>query len=88
MAGSDSVIYIDGGSFSCSGANSIAVYADGGTIIINDFSFSAVNGKKYGVDNGGQILVSKSCSADKPTGLSSGCTVTDNGDGYWLIKEN
>ena len=66
----------------------MALYADGGTIVVDNCKFSAINGKRYAVANGGQILVSKTFSPDKPTSVAAGNIVTDNGDGYWLIAEN
>ncbi len=87
-AEADSTIYINGGSFSTSGANSITIYANGGTIIIENLKSVTANGSRYGVDNGGKILVSKEYSPSAPTSLASGCSVTDNGDGYWLITKN
>lgn len=88
MATSGSTITISGGSYSVSGADSTALYADGGTIVVDNCKFSAINGKRYAVANGGQILVSKTFSPDKPTSVAAGNVVTDNGDGYWLIAEN
>ena len=87
-AEADSTIYINGGSFSTSGANSITIYANGGTIVIEKIDSLTANGSRYGVDNGGKILVSKEYSSSAPTSLASGCTVTDDGDGYWLITKN
>ena len=88
-AEADSTIYINGGSFSTSGANSITIYANGGTIIIENLKSVTANGSRYGVDNGGKILVSMKYSPSAPTtSLASGCSVTDNGDGYWLITKN
>lgn len=87
-AEADSTIYINGGSFSTSGANSITIYANGGTIVIEKIDSLTANGSRYGVDNGGKILVSKEYSSSAPKSLASGCTVTDDGDGYWLITKN
>ena len=88
IAEENSTVYINSGSFSSSGAKSIVVYANGGTIIVENISSISANGKKFGVDNGGQILISKTYSATAPTSLASGCIATDNGDGYWLITKN
>ncbi len=87
-AEADSTIYINGGSFSTSGANSITIYANGGTIVIEKIDSLTANGSRYGVDNGGKILVSKEYSSSAPKSLASGCTVTEDGDGYWLITKN
>lgn len=86
-AGTDSTIYINGGSFSSSGANSVVIFADGGTIIVEDIDSITANGRRFGVENGGQILISKTYSPSKPTSVALGCTVTDNGDGYWLVTK-
>lgn len=86
-AGTDSTIYINGGSFSSSGAKSVVIFADGGTIIVEDIDSITANGGRFGVENGGQILISKTYSPSKPTSVASGCTVTDNGDGYWLVTK-
>lgn len=84
-AGDGSVITINGGSFSVSGYESEMFYAaDGGKIIIENCTISAVNGKRYAVEGTGQILVSKTFTASKPTGIADGCTVTET-DSYWLI---
>ncbi len=88
MATSGSTVTISGGSFSVSGAESTALYADGGTIVVDNCKFSYINGKRYAVANGGQILVSKTVSPSQPTSVAAGCIVNDNGDGYWLISEN
>ncbi len=88
MATSGSTVTISGGSFSVSGAESTALYADGGTIVVDNCKFSYINGKRYAVANGGQILVSKTVSPNQPTSVAAGCVVSDNGDGYWLISEN
>ena len=85
MATNGATVYVKGGQYSVAGASSIAMYADGGTIVVENCTFTAVNGKRYGAVNGGQILLSKTCSPSKPTSVVSGCTVTDNGD-YWLIS--
>ena len=87
IAEAESVIYINGGSFSSSGAQSIVIYANGGTIKIDNIDSITANGKRFGVANGGTILVSKEYSPSKPTSVAAGCKVTDNGDGYWLISQ-
>ena len=84
LAQNDGTVTVNGGSFGCSGANSILFYADGGTIVVEDCSISYVNGTRYGATNGGQILVSQVFASSQPS--VPGCTVTDNGDGYWLIS--
>ena len=86
-ASNGGTVYVNGGRYSSSGYQSIVIYADGGTVIVENCEFGGVNGKRFGVANGGQILVSKTASPSKPTSIADGCAVTDNGDGYWLITE-
>lgn len=62
------------------------LYADGGTIVVENVTFAYINGQAYGAVNGGQILVSKEFSPSQPTRVAANCTITDNGD-YWLIQE-
>ncbi|HJD23346.1 MAG TPA: SipW-dependent-type signal peptide-containing protein [Firmicutes bacterium] len=86
-ASAGGTVTINGGSVSSSGRDSVVLYADGGTIVVENVSFGGINGDAYGAANGGQILVSKTYSPSQPTRVADGCTVTDNGDGYWLIAE-
>lgn len=75
-----STVYINGGSYGSSGANSIIMYANGGTIIINKCDFGYANGSRYGVENGGKIMVAQSLG--KP--VANGYNVTEDGE-YWVI---
>ena len=84
MAVSGGTLYINGGSFSTSGANSVTIYADGGTIYVEKYDSIIANGRYFGVANGGVIYVSKIASASQPTSVSAG-TVSDGGE-YWVIK--
>ncbi len=86
IATADSTITINGGSVGSSGAGSVVLYADGGTIVVEDVDFAYANGRRYGAANGGQILVSKAYSPAEPTSIAAGCAVTDAGD-YWQIAE-
>ncbi len=86
IATADSTITINGGSVGSSGYQSVVLYADGGTIVVEDVDFAYVNGRRYGAANGGQILVSKAYSPAEPTSIAAGCAVTDAGD-YWQIAE-
>lgn len=85
MATNGATIYVNGGRFGSSGAQSTVIFADGGTIVVESCEFSGVNGKRYSVANDGQILISKTFSSQKPTSVASGCSVSDNGNGYWVI---
>lgn len=86
MASGGGVVYVNGGRYSCSGAQSVGFYADGGTIYLEKADLSYINGRRYGVANGGKIYISKTFSASQPTSISSGCIVTDGGD-YWVVTE-
>ncbi|MBS5733573.1 MAG: SipW-dependent-type signal peptide-containing protein [Clostridiales bacterium] len=83
-ATSGGTLYIYGGSYSTSGASSITIYADGGTVYVENYTSISANGDNFGVANGGVIYVSKTLS--QPTNVADGCTVTDGGD-YWVIAE-
>lgn len=83
-ATSGGTLYIYGGSYSTSGASSITIYADGGTVYVENYTSIFANGDNFGVANGGVIYVSKTLS--QPTNVADGCTVTDGGD-YWVIAE-
>ena len=86
MATSGGTLYINGGSYSTSGADSITVYADGGTIYVEGYDSIRCNGRNFGVANGGIIYISKAASASQPTSIAAGCTVTDGGE-YWVVAE-
>ncbi len=83
-ATSGGTLYIYGGSYSTSGASSITIYADGGTIYVENYDSITANGDNFGVANGGVIYVSKTLS--QPNNIAEGCAVTD-GDDYWVIAE-
>ena len=83
-ATSGGTLYIYGGSYSTSGASSITIYADGGTVYVENYTRISANGDNFGVANGGVIYVSKTLS--QPTNVADGCTVTDGVD-YWVIAE-
>ena len=83
-ATSGGTLYIYGGSYSTSGASSITIYADGGTIYVENYDSITANGDNFGVANGGVIYVSKTLS--QPNNIANGCAVTD-GDDYWVIAE-
>ena len=83
-ATSGGTLYIYGGSYSTSGASSITIYADGGTIYVENYDRITANGDNFGVANGGVIYVSKTLS--QPNNIAYGCAVTD-GDDYWVIAE-
>ena len=83
-ATSGGTLYIYGGSYSTSGASSITIYADGGTIYVENYDSITANGDNFGVANGGVIYVSKTLS--QPNNIAYGCAVTD-GDDYWVIAE-
>ena len=85
-ASAGGTVTINGGSVGSSGYQSVVLYADGGTIVVEDVDFAYVNGRRYGAANGGQILVSKAYSPAEPTSIAAGCAVTDAGD-YWQIAE-
>lgn len=83
-ATSGGTLYIYGGSYSTSGANSVTIYADGGTIYVENYDSITANGDNFGVANGGVIYVSKTLS--QPNNIAYGCAVTDGVD-YWVIAE-
>ena len=83
-ATSGGTLYIYGGSYSTSGASSITIYADGGTIYVENYDRITANGDNFGVANGGVIYVSKTLS--QPNNIAYGCAVTDGVD-YWVIAE-
>ena len=83
-ATSGGTLYIYGGSYSTSGANSVTIYADGGTIYVENYDSITANGDNFGVANGGVIYVSKTLS--QPNNIADGCAVTDGVD-YWVIAE-
>ena len=84
MAANDGILYINGGRFSTSGASSVTIFADGGTIYVENYDSISANGRNFGVVNGGVIYISKTASSSKPTSIASGCTVTEE-DNYWVV---